>query len=153
MVLERPMRQAGEVPVSERLGWEKELLGLYLSEHPMGEVADLVGDYVTAYSGELKSDETLDGQRLVVGGIVVASRTVVTRTRSTMSVVTLEDLQGSIEVVVFPRLYEQTGPIWQDGAILLVAGRVDHRGEEVSLLADVVVPWDDAVARRPEAFA
>jgi hypothetical protein len=70
-----------------------------------------------------------------------------------MSVVTLEDLQGSIEVVVFPRLYEQTGPIWQEGAILLVAGRVDHRGEEVSLLADVVVPWDDAVARGPEAFA
>lgn len=119
----------------------------------MGEVADQVGSFVTAYSGELKSDETLDGQRLVVGGIVVASRTVVTRTRSTMSVVTLEDLQGSIEVVVFPRLYEQTGPIWQEGAILLVAGRVDHRGEEVSLLADVVVPWEEAVARGPEAFA
>jgi hypothetical protein len=70
-----------------------------------------------------------------------------------MSVVTLEDLQGSIEVVVFPRLYEQTGPIWQEGAILLVAGRVDHRGEEVSLLADVVVPWDEAVGRGPESFA
>lgn len=119
----------------------------------MGEVADRVGDFVTAYSGELRSDETLDGQRLVVGGIVVGSRTVITRTRSTMSVVTLEDLQGSIEVVVFPRLYEQTGPIWQEGAILLVAGRVDHRGEEVSLLADIVVPWDEAVARGPESFA
>jgi hypothetical protein len=83
---------------------------------------------------------------------VVASRTVITRTRSTMAVVTLEDLQGSIEVVVFPRLYEQTGPIWQDGAILLVAGRVDHRGEEVSLLADIVVPWEEAVAKGPEAF-
>jgi hypothetical protein len=70
-----------------------------------------------------------------------------------MAVVTLEDLQGVIEIVVFPRLYEQTGPIWQDGAILLVAGRVDHRGEEVSLLADVVVPWDEAVSRGPEAFA
>src|SRR5688500_18178640 len=118
----------------------------------MGEVADRVGEYVTAYSGDLRSDETLDGQRLVVGGIVVASRTVVTRTRSTMAVVTLEDLQGSIEVVVFPRLYEQTGPTWQEGAILLVAGRVDHRGEEVSLLADVVVTWEDAAATGPEAF-
>ncbi|MEO8273980.1 MAG: OB-fold nucleic acid binding domain-containing protein, partial [Chloroflexota bacterium] len=153
LVLERPLPQAAEVPVRERLRWEKELLGLYLSEHPMGEVADQVGAFVTAYSGDLKSDETLDGQRLVVGGIVVATRTVVTRTRSTMSVVTLEDLQGSVEVVVFPRLYEQTGPIWQEGAILLVAGRVDHRGEEVSLLADVVVPWDDAVIKGAEAFA
>jgi DNA polymerase III subunit alpha len=153
MVMERPLPSVPEAPVRERLRWEKELLGLYLSEHPMGEVADQVGAFVTAYSGDLKSDETLDGQRLVVGGIVVASRTVVTRTRSTMSVVTLEDPQGSIEVVVFPRLYETTGPIWQDGAILLVAGRVDHRGEEVSLLADVVVPWDEAVSKGADAFA
>ena len=128
MVMERALPAVGEAPVRERLRWEKELLGLYLSEHPMGEVADQVGAFVTAYSGDLKSDETLDGQRLVVGGIVVGARTVVTRTRSTMSVVTLEDLQGSIEVVVFPRLYEQTAPIWAEGAILLVAGRVDHRG-------------------------
>jgi hypothetical protein len=152
MVMERALPSVPEAPVRERLRWEKELLGLYLSEHPMGEVADRVGDFVTAYSGDLK-DESLDGQRLVVGGIVVGSRTVITRTRSMMAVVTLEDLQGSIEVVVFPRLYEQTGPTWQDGSILLVAGRVDHRGEEVSLLADVVVPWDDAVARGAEAFA
>ncbi len=152
MVMERPLPNVPEAPVRERLRWEKELLGLYLSEHPMGEVAEQVGDYVTAYSGDLRSDETLDGQRLVVGGIVVGSRTVITRTRSTMAVVTLEDLQGSIEVVVFPRLYEQTGPIWQEGAILLVAGRVDHRGEEVSLLADIVLPWEVAVAKGPEAF-
>src|SRR3970040_822039 len=119
----------------ERLRGEKELLGLYLSEHPMGEVADQVGAFVTAYSGDLKSDETLDGKRLVIGVIVVGARTVVTRARATMAVVTLEDLQGSIEVVVFPRLYEQTGPTWAEGSILLVAGRVDHRGGGVSLPA------------------
>ncbi|MBA3876733.1 MAG: DNA polymerase III subunit alpha [Anaerolinea sp.] len=152
-VLERPLPSTPEAPIRERLRWEKELLGLYLSEHPMGEVADRVGDFVTAYSGDLKSDETLDGQRLVVGGIVVGARTVVTRARSTMAVVTLEDLQGSIEVVVFPKLFEQTGPIWVEGSILLVAGRVDHRGEDVSLLADLVIPWDDAVAKGAEAFA
>lgn len=119
----------------------------------MGEVAGVVGDYVTAYSGDLRSDETLDGQRLVLCGIVVGSRTVVTRARATMAVVTLEDLQGSIEVVVFPKMYEQTAGTWADGAILLIAGRVDHRGEEVSLLADLVMDWDAAVARGPEAFA
>ncbi|MBI3746232.1 MAG: DNA polymerase III subunit alpha [Chloroflexi bacterium] len=151
--LERPLPATPEAPSRERLRWEKELLGLYLSEHPMGEVADRVGDYVTAYSGDLKSDETLDGQRLVLGGIVVGSRTVVTRARSTMAVVTLEDLQGSIEVVVFPKLYDTTAPIWAEGSILLVAGRVDHRGEDVSLLADLVVSWDEAVLKGPEAFA
>src|SRR5207249_3656439 len=72
---------------------------------------------------------------------------------STMAAVTLEDLQGSLEVVVFPKLYEQTLGTWSDGAILVVAGKVDHRGEEVSLLADLVMSWDDAVRMGPEGFA
>src|SRR4029077_7170266 len=97
MVMKRRLPTVPEAPVRERLRWEKELLGLYLSEHPMGEVADRVGGFVTAYSGDRK-DESPGGERLVCAGIVVGSRTVITRTRSTMAVVTLEDLQGSIEV-------------------------------------------------------
>jgi hypothetical protein len=84
---------------------------------------------------------------------VTAQRTVITKRQESMAIVTLEDLQGSIEVVVFPRLYETTRPLLRDGAILLIAGRVDHKGEEVSLLADLVADWDDASARGPEAFA
>jgi OB-fold nucleic acid binding domain len=140
------------VPVRERLRWEKELLGLYLSEHPMGEVAEHVGRFVNVYSGDLR-DEALDGQRVVVGGIVTGLRTVITKRQEPMAIATIEDLQGSIEVVVFPRMYETSRPTWRDGAILLVAGRVDHKGEEVSLLADLVADWDDAAARGPEAFA
>jgi DNA polymerase III subunit alpha len=151
-VFERPLPAASEVPVRERLRWEKELLGLYLSEHPMGEVAEQVGRFVNAYSGDLK-DETLDGQRVVVGGIITGQRTVITKRQEAMAIVTLEDLQGSIEVVVFPRLYETTRPLLRDGAILLIAGRVDHKGEEVSLLADLIADWDDAAARGPEEFA
>ena len=141
-----------EAPRRERLRKEKELLGLYLTEHPMGEVAEQVGAYVTAYSGDFK-DESLDGQRVVIAGIVTGFRTVITRTKSTMGIATLEDLQGTVEVVVFPRMYEETLGTWTEGAILLVAGRVDHRGEEVSLLADLAVDWDTAVARGPEQFA
>jgi DNA polymerase-3 subunit alpha len=152
MAFERPLPTATEVPVRERLRWEKELLGLYLSEHPMGEVAEQVGRYVNAYSGDLR-DESLDEQRVVVGGIITAQRTVITKRQETMAIVTVEDLQGSIEVVVFPRLFETTRPLLRDGAILLIAGRVDHKGEEVSLLADLIADWDDAAARGPEAFA
>ena len=144
--------QRSEAPRRERLRKEKELLGLYLSEHPMGEVAERVGEFVTAYSSDLK-DESLDGQRIVVAGIVTGFRTVITKTKSTMGVATIEDLQGTIEIVVFPRLYETTVGTWTEGSILLVAGRIDHRGEEVSLLADLVTDWDSAVSRGPEAFA
>jgi DNA polymerase-3 subunit alpha len=111
--LEAPLPAATEVPVRERLRWEKELLGLYLSDHPLGEVAERIGRFVTAYSGELK-DESLDGQRIVVGGVVTGVRTVITKARSTMAVATLEDLQGPVEVVIFPKLYEQTAPTWQE---------------------------------------
>jgi hypothetical protein len=149
---ERPLPQTAEVPVRERLRWEKELLGLYLSEHPMGEVAEQVGQFVNAYSSDLR-DESLDGQRVVVGGIVTGLRTVVTKAGAQMAIATIEDLQGSIEIVVFPRLYEQTRPVWVDGRILLVAGRIDHKGEEISLLADLAVDWDDAVTQGPDAFA
>ena len=76
---------------------------------------------MTAYSSDLR-DESLDGQRVVVGGIVTGVRTVITKAKATMAIVTMEDLQGTIEVVVFPRLYEQTAGTWREGEILLVAG-------------------------------
>ncbi len=107
---------------------------------------------MTAYSGDLR-DESLDGQRVVVGGIVTGVRTVITKAKATMAIVSLEDLQGGIEVVVFPRMFEESRPTWTEGRILLVAGRIDHKGEDVSLLADLAVDWDEAVGRGPEAFA
>jgi hypothetical protein len=111
-----------------------------------------MGRFVTAYSSDLR-DESLDGQRVVVGGIVTGVRTVITKAKATMAIVTMEDLQGTIEVVVFPRLYEQTTGTWRDGEILLVAGRIDHKGEDISLLADLPVEWDAAAAAGEEAFA
>jgi hypothetical protein len=140
-----------EAPPRERLRWEKELLGLYLSDHPLGEHATELGRYVTAYSGDMGED--LDQQRVVVGGVVTETRRVITKARATMGVVTLEDLQGTIEVIVFPKVYEQTGPTWAEDAILLVSGRVDHKGEETVLLADAVWPWEDAAALGPDVFA
>jgi hypothetical protein len=150
--LESPLPEVPEAESRERLQWEKELLGLYLSEHPLGAISEQLARFVTAYSGDLK-DESLDGQRVVMGGIVTGVRTVVTRNKETMAVATIEDLQGTLEVVVFPRMYATSGGTFVEGAILLVAGRVDHRGEEASLLADAVWVWEDAASRGPEAIA
>ncbi|MFO1540488.1 MAG: DNA polymerase III subunit alpha [Chloroflexota bacterium] len=149
--LARPLPSATPVTSRERLRWEKELLGLYLSDHPLGELAGEIGRYVNAYSGELGAD--LDTQRVAIGGVVTALRRVVTKSRAEMGVATLEDLQGPLEVVVFPRTWEETGPTWAEDAVLLVAGRVDHKGDETVVLADAVWTWDDAVALGPEGFA
>ena len=150
--LDRPLPQVPEALARERLRWEKELLGLYLSEHPISAISDQIAQFVTAYSADLK-DESLDGQRVVMGGIVTGLRTVTTRNRETMAVATLEDLQGTMEVVVFPRMYATAAGTFAEGAILLVAGRVDHRGEEASLLADAVWIWEEALAKGPTAIA
>jgi DNA polymerase-3 subunit alpha len=150
--LERPLPQVPEALSRERLRWEKELLGLYLSEHPLGSIAEQLAQFVTAYSGDIK-DESMEGQRVVLGGIVTGIRTVVTRNKDTMAVAAFEDLQGTVEVVVFPKMYATSGGTFADGAILLVAGRVDRRGDEASLLADAVWVWEDAVVRGPTAIA
>jgi hypothetical protein len=148
--LERPLPRATEAPARERLRWEKELLGLYLSDHPLGELAAEMGQYTNAYSGDM--GEELDQQRIVIGGVVTGVRRVITRAKATMAVATLEDLQGSVDVVVFPKVLEETAATWQEDAILLVAGRVDHKGEETVVLADSVWTWETAVALGPEAF-
>jgi DNA polymerase-3 subunit alpha len=139
-----------EIPRRERLRWEKELIGLYLSEHPLGDIADVLPEYVTAYTGDLAEEE--DQSKVTLGGIVLSSRRVVTRAGSTMLVATLEDLQGSVEVVVFPKVFEQTAPSWTDDSVVLVTGRIDRRDESPQILCEAVTAWDDAVRMGPAAF-
>jgi hypothetical protein len=147
---ERPLPSVSEIPLKERLRWEKELLGLYLSDHPLGDIAEELGQFVTAYSGEF--GEELDQQRVIVGGVIVGVRPVITKARQTMGVATLEDLQGSLEVIVFPKVLEETRAEWVEEAIVLVGGRVDHKGDATVLLAEWVVPWEEARARGPAAM-
>jgi DNA polymerase III subunit alpha len=140
-----------EIPRRERLRWEKELIGLYLSEHPLGDIAGVLPEYVTAYTGDLAEEE--DQARVTLGGIILSSRRVITRAGSTMLVANLEDLQGSVEVVVFPKVFEQTAQSWTDDAVVLVAGRIDRRDETPQLLCESVWAWDDAVRMGPVAFS
>jgi len=139
-----------QIPRRERLRWEKELIGLYLSEHPLGDIADLLPEYVTAYTGDL-AEET-DQAKVTLGGVILSSRRVVTRAGSTMLVATVEDLQGSIEVVVFPKVFAETANAWADDGRVLITGRVDHRDDSVQLLCEAVHVWEDAVRMGPVAF-
>jgi DNA polymerase-3 subunit alpha len=150
-LLERPLPLRTEIPSRERLRWEKELLGLYLSDHPLGELASEMANYVSAWSTDV--GEPLDQQRVVVGGMVTTVRRVITRKSESMAVATLEDLRGSVDAVVFPRVYAETGPTWNEDAVLLVAGRVDYKGDETVILVDAVWTWEDATAMGPELFA
>jgi DNA polymerase-3 subunit alpha len=140
-----------DVPRRERLRWEKELLGLYLSEHPLRDIEAQLPEYVTAYSGELAEES--DQAKVTLGGIIQSSRRVITRAGATMLVATLEDLQGSVEVVVFPKVFADTANAWADDSIVLVSGRVDHRDDSAQILCEAVHAWDDAVRMGPAAYS
>jgi hypothetical protein len=141
-----------EAPLRERLRWEKELLGLYLSDHPLGELAQEMGTYVDTRTGDIGAD--LDQERVVVGGMAMGIRRVITRNGESMAVVTLEDMQGSVDVVIFPRTYADADVAAKlaEDAVLLVAGRVDHKGDETVVLADAVWTWDEATGMGVAAF-
>jgi hypothetical protein len=106
---------------------------------------------VTAYSGELAEES--DQAKVTLGGIIQSSRRVITRAGATMLVATLEDLQGSVEVVVFPKVFADTANAWADDSIVLVSGRVDHRDDAAQILCEAVHAWDDAVRMGPAAYS
>ena len=139
------------MPRRERLRWEKELLGLYLSEHPLGEIADVLPEYVTAYTGDLAEES--DQAKVTLGGIIQGSRRIITRAGSTMLVATVEDLTGSTEVVVFPKsspIRAWPGPTtrWCWSPVASTTATKDRRS-----CAKRCIPWDDAVRMGPLAFS
>src|SRR5262249_11678392 len=71
----------------------------------------------------------LSGEKVKIGGLVTGVRRILTKTKSQMAVITLEDLHGTIEAVVFPRVYERSAEVFKDDAILVIEGKGDTRGE------------------------
>jgi DNA polymerase III subunit alpha len=138
-----------EQPRQQILAWEKELLGLYLSAHPLAHVANLLKKRVTTYTSLL--NEEWAGQKVTLGGRVTEVRRIMTKKGDAMAAVQLEDTQGSIEVVVFPKVFAVTSASWREDAVLLVTGTVSLRNDEPQIAADAVeefIPTDEEVNRR-----
>jgi DNA polymerase-3 subunit alpha len=121
-----PLPDIPEVPRKEMLAWEKELVGFYVSEHPLQQVAASLDGTVTAFCGEI--DEEMAGQKVIIAGVVTWIHPHTTRNGNPMAFVNLEDLRGSVEVIVFPNVYEKTRELWQEDKILVVRGKVDTKG-------------------------
>jgi len=127
-------------PRREILAWEKELIGLYLSEHPLQRILNTLQDSVT-FSGQI--DEAMNGQRVALAGVVAWARQIVTKKGDPMAFVGLEDLQGTVELVVFPRIYAQSRELLQEETLIFVQGRVDAAGREPKVICDEIKDhWD-----------
>jgi DNA polymerase-3 subunit alpha len=136
VVLSTSLPDVPPIPSKQLLRWEKELVGLYVSAHPLQQVAANLEDTVTAFCGQI--DESMANQKVVVAGMVAWIRPHITKNDKPMAFVHLEDLQGSVEVVVFPSVYEGTRELWETDKILIIRGRVDVRGRDPKIICESV---------------
>jgi DNA polymerase-3 subunit alpha len=123
----------------ERLGWEKELIGLFLSEHPLHLVAERLAEAVTTMIGSV--DESMDGQPVTLAGMVTHVRVITTKKGDAMAFARLEDLQGEVDVILFPRLYAATKALWEEDNLVLLRGRVEARGDRIQVVAEHAQPY------------
>ncbi len=124
----------------ERLTWERELLGLYISAHPLDNY-DAYFQEQTVPVAEMTQD--IDGKALTIGGLVSAVRTIVTKSGTKMAFVKLEDKTGEAEVIVFPNLFEQVGAMLTQDAVIRATGKVSARDRDGNLTSDVKLIADE----------
>ena len=127
---------AEEISRKQLLAWEKELIGVYISKHPLAYMSDLLKERVTRNTAEIT--EELDKQKVVLGGTITEARRITTKKGDTMCVVQLEDMYGSISVTVFPRIYEETAELWFEDSVVIVRGEVQVRRDEPGILCNSV---------------
>jgi len=126
------------IPAQERLAWEKELLGIYLSDHPFTQASRRLASEVDAFCGQI--DTEMVGQTITTAGIVTSVRQSYTKDKRPFVSAILEDFAGSIEVTAWPDVYERTRDIWQEGRTLIIKGKVRTRNERIQLTCFSVSP-------------
>ncbi|OXZ27056.1 DNA polymerase III subunit alpha [Finegoldia magna] len=132
-----------EFDKSELLRMEKEVLGIYLSDHPLRAYSNIIGKYSNFSTGDLEDDayneKNFDGKRVKVVGIVESINKKFTKNQKIMEFVKFEDLYGTMELIVFPQKYEQYSDILNEDEILIVTGRLNIiEGEDPKILVDNV---------------
>lgn len=140
--------EVGEYTKEELLVFEKEILGVYISGHPLEDYKDVWQKTVTATASDFIVDEeaggarVTDGARVVIGGLVAGKTVKTTRTNQLMAFITLEDLMGSVEVIIFPKDYEANRELFVEDAKLFIRGRVSVGDDPVGkLVLEQVVPF------------
>src|SRR6266487_6549834 len=129
-------QEADELSRKQLLQWEKELIGVYISKHPLAYLGDLFTVHITHTTADIS--EELDKQKVVIGGTIKEARRITTKKGDAMCVVQLEDMYGSIGVTVFPRVYEETAELWVEDTVVIVKGEVQVRRDEPGILCSGV---------------
>lgn len=137
-----------DFPFMERLNLEKEVTGMYLSGHPLGEYADLIPKLGTAKISHVALEE-YDNKQTDILCIISARQSKATRSGDTMAFLTVEDTTGSMEVLVFPKTLQRYGQLLTVGSVVVLSGRISVREEEdAKLLCEKAMTIEDRLALR-----
>ena len=147
---EIPLPNVGEYGKEEKLALEKEVLGIYISGHPLEEQEECWRKNITAVTTDFLPDEetgmpkVVDGAKVIVGGMITDKKIKYTKNNKTMAFLTLEDLLGTLEIVVFPRDYERNASLMQEDAKVFIQGRVSAEDDKASkLICEKIYPFSD----------
>ena len=135
-----------EWPESQLLSYEKALLGFYITRHPLTRFEKIITAYSTATTMNLANFR--DGQDVTLGGII--SKLKITTTKKTgekMAILTLEDLDGTVETLVFPSSFPNLSGFLKMDAILFIKGKLSLREDEPRLIANEIIPIEEAIER------
>ena len=137
-------------PESQKLAFEKALLGFYVSGHPLARYANAIRSLATATSPQLL--QLNEGTVATIGGMLTKIKLTTTKkTNEQMAVCRLEDLEGDVEVLVFPNTFSQLAPQLKPNAVVFVEGRVAVREDEPRLIAQQIVPIEQGAGKLARA--
>jgi DNA polymerase III subunit alpha len=125
----------------EQLLWERELLGLYLSQHPLSMYKDYLEEQTMPLSA-LKPEH--DGKAAIVGGAIADMREITTKNGQKMAFVKVEDQFGEVELILFPNAYQQTAGLWERDRVILCRGKISAKNREGNIGEELKVLVDDA---------
>lgn len=134
---------------------EKEMMGVYITGHPLNDYADKIEKITTVNSDVLqkaqqeiqdgiKNDEVVDGQKVVIAGLVSSRKTLITKKNQMMCFLDVEDLYGMMEIIVFPKTYEKYQPLTEEDSIIVINGTLNFKEDEPpKILADSIFAIKD----------
>ena len=144
------MPDVEEFGKEELLGYEKEVLGIYLSGHPLENYREMMEKTISAKTSDFQQDEetnlpkVTDGQKVIIGGMITDKTIKYTKNNKVMAFLTVEDLVGTVEVVVFPRDYEKSQQFLNEEGRVFIQGRVSAEDDRASkLILEKIRPFDN----------
>ncbi|HEY0734624.1 MAG TPA: DNA polymerase III subunit alpha, partial [Herpetosiphonaceae bacterium] len=132
----------------EQLSWEKELLGMYVSAHPVAQALQGIADDPNRLTLSRIGEEHI-GQKITLIGMLTELRRVTTKKNDVMLIAMIEDLDGSIEMVAFPKVYEKYASFWQSDNIVAITAKVEHRRDSLQLVCENVSEYTEVAAAAP----